>query len=102
MKKDFIVDGKRVRRCDSNVSKMNVFEHIYFNIFHWGCIKELIAYYIFESFKELVKNLWIFVFNLGMLILLPFGLLASAIVQIKEAKKRCERNNRMKANTGGK
>lgn len=34
MKKDFIVDDNKVRKCDLNISKMNIAEYIYYSIFH--------------------------------------------------------------------
>ena len=45
VKKDFIRDDGKVRYCDSNMSKMNILEFMYYHVFHWGTLVKLQAMY---------------------------------------------------------
>lgn len=91
MKKDFIVDEGIIRRCDSNLSKMNIFEFMYFYIFHWGYFRQIFSY-IYECLKEFLSYGFGLVYNIIVLLFTPITLISCAIIQIKNAKKRCLKN----------
>ena len=93
MKKDFIRDNGKIRQCDSNLSKMNVFEHIYFNVFYWGYFRH-VSSYVLESLKEVLENLFYLLYNLTVLIFTPITLVLCAIVQIKNAKEICNKSTK--------
>lgn len=97
MNKNFIRDDNIVRQCSKNVSKMNVFEYMYYSLFHWKLLQRIlgdIGENVVEGFGYLVAILM----RLLELILLPIFLIMGAIVQIRKAKKECayydERRNR--------
>lgn len=92
--KGYIVDtiyGKDiVRKCDSNISKMNVFEWCYYKVFHWHYFSEgfgLMA----EQGLEVFKNLLYFTINLVAILLSPLVLVLMAREDIK--RSRHEVNN---------
>lgn len=97
MKKDFIRDEGKIRKCDSNLSKMNIFEFIYCYVFHWRYFKEILSY-ITECFAEFFKYGGALVCNLLFLIFTPITLVLSAIIQIKNAKERCNKNKKRARN----
>ena len=63
MKKDFIRDDGKIRKCDSNLSKMNIFKFIYCYVFHWGYFRQIFSY-IYESSKESFGSLFCLLYNL--------------------------------------
>lgn len=93
MKKDFIRDEGKVRYCDSNMSKMNIFEFMYYYIFHWGYFLEIFSY-VAESFVEFFKNGFRLIWNLIFLIFTPITLPLCAITRIRNAKKWVEKANK--------
>lgn len=91
MKKDFIVDDNKVRKCDLNISKMNIAEYIYYSIFHWNFFSELLIGYIGENLIEAIKYFGAFLINTLIFILTPIRLPISAYLSIKNAKTICEK-----------
>lgn len=89
MKKDFIKDGKIVRRCDANISKMNIAEYVYYSLFHWHWFKILIIDYILPSLIESLKYLGISISNILILLLSPIMLPVTGLFSIQKAKKIC-------------
>ena len=93
MKKEFIIDDNKVRKCDSNISKMNIAEYIYYSIFHWNFFGNLLINYIGENLIESIKYFGAFLINTIILILTPVMLPISAYKSIKNAKVICEKSN---------
>lgn len=91
MKKDFIKDDKKVRRCDANISKMNIGEYIYYSIFHWNFFGNLLIGYIIENLIECIKYFGAFLINTMMLLISPIMLPITAYNSIKRAKKICKK-----------
>lgn len=90
MKKDFLIyDCGKVRRCEYNISKMNIFEVIYFRIFEWKYISTLISS-LFESLIELLQYALVFIVNLICLILFPIVIIIDSYRLIKVSKKICK------------
>lgn len=86
MNKDFIKDEDKIRRCDLNISKMNVFEYIYCHIFYWGYFKEIYDN-ISENLIEFLKHGFALIYVLIFLIFTPLTLTLAAIIHIKRSKK---------------
>lgn len=93
MKKDYIMDGKVVRKCDVNISKMNMFEYMYYEIFQWKIYQKLISGYVIENLIESLKYLGAFLFSLVQVILLPIILPISSISTINKSKANCNKSN---------
>lgn len=91
MKKDFITDEGKVRKCDSNLVKMNIFEFIFYYIFHWGYFRQIFSY-IYESTKGFLSYSFSLFYNITCFLFTPITLIACAVIQIKEAKKRYLKN----------
>lgn len=88
MNKDFIRDDNNViKNCPKNVSKMNVFEHMYYQIFHWKLIQMMLVG-LWEDIVEGSECLVGILLRLFELIFLPILLVAGAVVQIRNARKR--------------
>lgn len=88
MKKEYILDDGKVRKCDSNLAKMNIFEFIHYYVFHWGYFKQIFAY-IYECFKCVLEYGFGLFYNVVLLLFTPITLIVCAIIQIRNAKKRC-------------
>ena len=86
MKKEFIRDGKRIRRCYSNEVKMNMLEYVYCCIFHWEYYQQMILG-ILDLLKEAITNVITLTVNLIFLILSPIALPILALKRMKQAKK---------------
>lgn len=93
MKKDFIKDGYRIRKCDSNISKMNIIGFSYCYVFHWGYFRRVFEC-ILECIEGLVKYGPGLLYNLIALIFTPLTLIICSVIEIKEAKERCLINKR--------
>lgn len=89
MKKDYILDDKKVRKCDSNISKMNVAEYMYYDIFHWNYLGGLLTGYILGNLIEIIKYFGAFLVNTIIFLLTPLILPIIAYISIKKAKKEC-------------
>ena len=97
MKKDFIRDEGKIRQCESNIAKMNIFEFIYCYVFNWGYFKDILSYTT-ECFTEFFKYGGALAYNLLFLIFTPITLVLCAIVRIKKAKERCNKNKKRTRN----
>lgn len=86
MRKEFIRDGKRIRRCYSNEAKMNMLEYVYCYIFHWEHYQYMILG-ILDLLKEAIINVFALTINLIFLILSPIILPIVALKRIKYARK---------------
>lgn len=84
--KDYIKDDGEVRRCNSNLVKMNILEHCYFNIFHWKILKRLFKC-ILKSIQAMLEGGIGFIWNIISLFILPIHLIYGAYEEIKHAKK---------------
>lgn len=83
MKKEFIRDDDKVRRCVSNIAKMNVFELIYYR-------RDMLWRSIVESVGTFVEGCIMVLFsliNFAILIAFPITLPIVAWWQIRRAKK---------------
>lgn len=95
MSKDFIRDDGKVRRCSSNIAKMNMLEFIYYMLFHWECIQN-ISIDIIDCIKDGFEYLVGVLIGVLQLILLPLFLIMWSVVHIKRAKKECARNDKIR------
>lgn len=86
----YIKDEGKVRYCASNISKMNVFECIYYSIFHWGYFQHS----IYKVLKHLLKLIEI-TLDLGLeiikFIMFPFFIVIHSILIIRSNKKWIEK-----------
>ncbi len=83
--KDFILDNGKVRNCESNNAKMNVFEWI------WYRKEDRILLFLQDSteqFKEGFILLLASVLNLSMIVFFPITFPLIAYINIQEAKKQ--------------
>lgn len=83
--KDFILDNGKVRNCESNNAKMNIFEWI------WYRKEDRILLFLsdsLEQFKEGFILLLASVLNLSMIVFFPITFPLIAYINIREAKKR--------------
>jgi hypothetical protein len=89
MAKDYIRDDGRIRMCDSNLAKMNIFEGIYYN-------SKVYYEYMCELPGVTKDALWytfIFINNFMILISFPITLPIFAYFRIRNAKKEVQKNN---------
>lgn len=84
--KEYLRDNKRVRRCPSNISKMNIFEWIYYDFRDWNELSNM-KYYFLES----IKCLFLGMVNLLSVILFPIPICINAILSIYRAKKEVKK-----------
>lgn len=85
MAKEYIKDNGKIRNCDSNISKMNIFEYIWFII----TAQHFFKYNILETLEEYKKgfiNLGIGILNTILIIIFPITLIFIAYNDIKNAK----------------
>ena len=80
--KEYIRDNKRVRKCPSNISKMNIFKWIYYDFRYWNELSDM-KYYFLESIKYICLGC----INLLSVHLFPLSILINAILSIYRAKK---------------
>ena len=83
--KDFITDDGKIRNCESNNAKMNIFEWI------WYRKEDRILLFLsdsLEQFKEGSFLLLASILNLSMIIFFPITFPLIAYINIKEAKKQ--------------
>lgn len=84
--KEYIRDNKRVRKCPSNISKMNIFEWIYYDFRDWNELSNM-KYYFLESIKYICLGC----INLLSVLLFPLSILINAILSIYRAKKEVKK-----------
>lgn len=92
MKKEYIRDDGKIRNCNSNIAKMNIFEYMWMDVFRNGFFSTMFKYYILENGIEAAKYLGAFLLNLIMFILFPVALTIRAYSNIKSAKKSVEKH----------
>ena len=85
----YICDDRKVRDCAVNIAKMNVFECIYYSIFHWGYLQNLICK-IFIYALKLVEVIFALGLEIIKLITFPVFIIIYAILHIKKNKKWVE------------
>lgn len=54
---------KKVLCCKENISKMSFLQYVYYDIFHWGCLLEVLLILI-GNLKDVVTNLLTFILNI--------------------------------------
>lgn len=84
--KEYIRDNNRVRRCPSNISKMNIFEWVYYDFKDWNELGNM-KYYFLES----IKFLFLGTVNLLSVILFPITICINAILSMYRAKKEVKK-----------
>lgn len=77
--KDYIMDDGRVRMCDSNIAKMNVFEYM------WH-MRYRLRDNIVDVIEEFLDS-WSILVNMLLIIVLPLYYPYMAIMHIRSAKK---------------
>lgn len=87
MKKDYLTDDGKVRGCYKNYAKMNVFEYVYYSIFHWNRYKYACKT-IAKEFIELISSFLILFIDLIAFIFYPIFLLIQGFFVIRKAKKK--------------
>lgn len=92
-KKEYIRDGKQVRNCPSNVSKMNIFEWIYYDFKHWNELRN-VKYHFCTSLKYILLG----TIDLLCVLLLPISILINSILAISRAKKTVADNEKRQRN----
>lgn len=90
MKKDYLLDDGKIRRCDLNIAKMNIFEYSLLMITEWNYFKDMFEA-LQNTFVEFCKMSFYFIVNLIFLIFSPITLLVLAFIKIKKAKKTVEK-----------
>lgn len=95
--KGYIVDtlyGKEtVRKCDSNIAKMKIYEWCYYKVFHWGYYESGLKM-LAELGLELLQNLFYFIVNLILLPLSPLLLIIMAHKDIKNSRYEVEKKTK--------
>lgn len=84
--KEYIKDNKKVRKCPTNISKMNVFEWIYYDFRDWNELSNM-KYYFLES----ITYIRLGVINLLCVLLFPLSILINAFLSIHRAKKEVKK-----------
>lgn len=92
-KKEYIRDGKQIRNCPSNVSKMNIFEWIYYDFKYWNELRN-VKYHLYTSIKYILLG----VADLLCILLLPLSILINSILAISRAKKIVADNEKRQRN----
>lgn len=92
-KKEYICDGKQVRNCPSNVSKMNIFEWIYYDFKYWNELRN-VKYHFCTSLKYILLG----TIDLLCVLLLPISILINSILAINRAKKTVADNEKRQRN----
>ncbi len=92
-KKEYIRDGEQVRNCPSNVSKMNIFEWIYYDFKYWNELRN-VKYHFCTSLKYILLG----TIDLLCVLLLPISILINSILAISRAKKTVADNEKRQRN----
>lgn len=105
LKKEYIKDNNKIRKCTANISKMNIFEWIYYDFRYWNELKNMKYYfcenigYLFLSIENLflsIANLFLSIVELLTIILFPITILISATISIYRAKKEVKQYEGLK------
>lgn len=82
LKKEYIKDNNKIRKCPANISKMNIFEWVYYDFKDWNELSN-IKYHLYISLKDICLG----TLNLISILLLPISILINAILSIYRARK---------------
>lgn len=83
VKKEYIKDNNnKIRKCPSNISKMNIFEWIYYDFRYWNEVSN-IKYHLHKSLKDVCFG----TLNLICILSLPISIFICATFSIHRAKK---------------
>jgi len=82
LKKEYIKDNNKIRKCSANVSKMNIFEWVYYDFKDWNELSN-IKYHLYISLKDICFG----TLNLISILLLPISILINATLSIYRARK---------------
>jgi len=82
LKKEYIKDNNKIRKCSANVSKMNIFEWVYYDFIDWNELSN-IKYHLYISLKDICFG----TLNLISILLLPISILINATLSIYRARK---------------
>ena len=81
--KDFIRnDNGKIRNCDANIAKMNIFEYLIYKRFFISTMKDNFGYTL-----DLFKELGLFILFILLLIVAPISFPIIAYLHIRESKK---------------
>lgn len=86
VKKEYIKDNNKIRRCPANISKMNIFEWVYYDFKDWNELSNM-KYHLRTSLKDVCLG----TLNLICILLLPISILIAATFSIHHAKKEVKR-----------
>lgn len=82
----YIKENNKVKECRFNISRMSVWEHVYYSIFHWNYFGKALRE-VFFSVVELFKSfINVAVYILG-IIFFPILLIAHSILNVEFNKK---------------
>ena len=82
LKKEYIKDNNKIRKCPANISKMNIFEWVYYDFKDWNELSN-IKYHLYISLKDICFG----TLNLISILLLPISILINATLSIYHARK---------------
>lgn len=82
MSKEYIKDNGKVRKCASNLVKMNILEWVYYYFKDWNGLDE-IKYHLITD----VQKLCIHMIDLLVVVFFPIIVIIKAILSIRSAKK---------------
>lgn len=88
-KKEYIKDNNKIRKCPANISKMNIFEWVYYDFKDWNELSN-IKYHLYISLKDICFG----TLNLISILLLPISILINATLSIYRAKKEVKQYRR--------
>lgn len=82
VKKEYIKDNNKIRKCPANISKMNIFEWVYYSFKDWNELSN-IKYHLHTSLKDICFG----ILNLICILSLPISIFIGATFSIYYAKK---------------
>jgi hypothetical protein len=92
--KNFLIENvnsvEKVRKCTSNVAKMNIFEFMYY-LDQWDLVKQLRGGYIIG-----LKGLGTLIMTIVVTVLFPIFMVLRAIFTIRDAKKQVRKHRGVK------
>lgn len=87
----YIKDENKIRHCTSNISKMNVFEYIYYSVFHWS-ILWLSIVDIYKCFLKLINIVFELISNILAVLFFPVLIIIASVLDIRFSKKIIKNN----------
>lgn len=86
----YILDDNKVRECAANIAKMNILEHVYYSIFHWGYFQHSI-YKVLKNLLKLIEAILGLGLEVIKLITFPIFIVVYAVLRIRTNKKWIEK-----------